>query len=137
MFFDFLFSTIELICVQCTSFRDAILVAFTNCATSVFAAIIIFAIMGFKVRTNFEFTEQTLSCILVFYCSWQHCQIKFCKSKLSFFLWRPTMPMRHVCWSMATQLLCVVYKSSWRNLQVEQDWLSFYSQVIKYFFITN
>ena len=28
--------------------RDALIVAFTNCATSVFAAIIIFAIMGFK-----------------------------------------------------------------------------------------
>ena len=33
-----------------TNFRDAVIVAFTNCATSVFAAIIIFAIMGFKVR---------------------------------------------------------------------------------------
>ena len=31
------------------NFRDAILVAMTNCGTSVFAAIIIFAIMGFKV----------------------------------------------------------------------------------------
>ena len=29
-------------------YRDALIVAFTNCATSVFAAIIIFAIMGFK-----------------------------------------------------------------------------------------
>ena len=29
--------------------RDAFIVAFTNCATSVFAAIIIFGIMGFKV----------------------------------------------------------------------------------------
>ena len=31
-------------------FRDAIIVAATNCGTSVFAAIIIFAIMGFKVK---------------------------------------------------------------------------------------
>ena len=35
-----------------TNSRDAVIVAFTNCATSVFAAIIIFAIMGFKVRIN-------------------------------------------------------------------------------------
>lgn len=35
-----------------TNFRDAVIVAFTNCATSVFAAIIIFAIMGFKVNRN-------------------------------------------------------------------------------------
>ena len=35
-----------------TNFRDAVIVAFTNCATSVFAAIIIFAIMGFKVNWN-------------------------------------------------------------------------------------
>ena len=29
--------------------RDAFIVAFTNCGTSVFAAVIIFGIMGFKV----------------------------------------------------------------------------------------
>ena len=33
--------------------------AFTNCATSVFAAVIIFAIMGFKVR-NFAVMEMNL-----------------------------------------------------------------------------
>ena len=33
--------------------RDAFIVAFTNCATSVFAAIIIFGIMGFKVFMTF------------------------------------------------------------------------------------
>ena len=35
-----------------TNSRDAVIVAFTNCATSVFAAIIIFAIMGFKVTRD-------------------------------------------------------------------------------------
>ena len=34
--------------------RDALIVAFTNCATSVFAAIIIFAIMGFKAHNAYE-----------------------------------------------------------------------------------
>ena len=38
-----------------TNFRDAVIVAFTNCATSVFAAIIIFAIMGFKVTKDKHF----------------------------------------------------------------------------------
>ena len=34
------------------NYRDALIVAFTNCATSVFAAVIIFAIMGFKVSNS-------------------------------------------------------------------------------------
>ena len=38
-----------------TNFRDAVIVAFTNCATSVFAAIIIFSIMGFKVTRDKHF----------------------------------------------------------------------------------
>ena len=42
--------------------RDAFIVAFTNCATSVFAAIIIFGIMGFKV-----FTKTFIILYLIFY----------------------------------------------------------------------
>ena len=42
--------------------RDAFIVAFTNCATSVFAAIIIFGIMGFKV-----FTKTCIILYLIFY----------------------------------------------------------------------
>jgi len=34
--------------------RDALLVAFTNCSTSLFAAIIIFSIMGFKATSSYN-----------------------------------------------------------------------------------
>ena len=45
-----------------TNFRDAVIVAFTNCATSVFAAIIIFSIMGFKVTGDTHFFDLEKKC---------------------------------------------------------------------------
>ena len=69
--------------------RDAIIVAITNCATSVFAAIIIFAIMGFKVKLA---TTQKLKSFFL----WPACRSSDSFRTLNFCLFKNLLKIHHL-----------------------------------------